>query len=94
MSRSKRRRLEKIDLWFTWNEDGVPVRHHKLVYFFLLEYKRGSTTDHDDEVEEARWFDADEALTRLTFANERRVVARALELLAEGEPRREHGRRS
>src|SRR5205085_11430086 len=22
-------RLEKIELWFTWNEDGTPVRHHK-----------------------------------------------------------------
>ena len=87
-------RLEKNDLWFTWNEDGVPVRHHKIVYFFLLEYERGDTADHDDEVEDARWFDADEALTRLTFANERRVVTRALELLTEGEPRREQRRGS
>src|SRR5882672_8883865 len=47
-------RLDKIDLWFTWNEDGVAVRHHKLVYFYLLEYTSGSTDDHDDEVEEAR----------------------------------------
>jgi 8-oxo-dGTP pyrophosphatase MutT (NUDIX family) len=75
-------RLEKIELWFTWNEDGTPVRHHKLVYFFLLEYERGDTANHDDEVEEARWFDAEEALARLTFANERRVVSRALEILA------------
>jgi 8-oxo-dGTP pyrophosphatase MutT (NUDIX family) len=85
-------RLEKIDLWFTWNEDGVPVRHHKIVYFFLLEYDHGSTADHDDEVEDARWFDAEDALARLTFANERRVVARALELLAEAEPQRERRR--
>jgi 8-oxo-dGTP pyrophosphatase MutT (NUDIX family) len=76
------RRLEKIDLWFTWNEDGVAVRHHKLVYFFLLEYEHGDTADHDDEVEDARWFDAEEALARLTFPNERRVVERALTMLA------------
>ncbi len=75
-------RLEKIELWFTWNEEGTPVRHHKLVYFFLLEYERGDTADHDDEVEDARWFDAEEALAQLTFANERRVVSRALEVLA------------
>lgn len=75
-------RLEKIDLWFTWNENGMAVRHHKLVYFFLIEYMRGDTADHDDEVEDACWFDAEEALARLTFSNERRVVARALELLA------------
>ena len=79
-------RLEKIDLWFTWNEDGVAVRHHKLVYFFLLEYLRGDTADHDDEVEDARWFDAEDALARLTFENERRVVERAPALLASETP--------
>jgi 8-oxo-dGTP pyrophosphatase MutT (NUDIX family) len=79
-------RLEKIELWFTWNEDGTPIRHHKLVYFFLLEYEHGDTADHDDEVEDACWFDAEEALARLTFANERRVVTRALELLSERAP--------
>src|SRR5712691_1662446 len=21
-------RLDRIDLWFTWNDDGTPVRHH------------------------------------------------------------------
>ncbi len=78
-------RLDRIDLWFTWTEDGVAVRHHKLVYFYLLEYERGSTDDHDHEVEEARWFDAEEALTRLTFPNERSVVERALGLLAEND---------
>jgi 8-oxo-dGTP pyrophosphatase MutT (NUDIX family) len=81
-------RLAKIDLWFTWNDDGAPVRHHKLVYFYLLEYEHGDTADHDDEVEDACWFDADEALERLTFPNERKVVVRALEVLAEsGSPR-------
>src|SRR6266404_1537124 len=29
-------RLDRIDLWFTWTENGVAVRHHKLVYFYLL----------------------------------------------------------
>ena len=74
-------RLSKIDLWFTWNDGDGAVRHHKLVYFYLLEYEHGSTADHDDEVEDARWFDAAEAMERLTFPNERKVVARALEAL-------------
>jgi 8-oxo-dGTP pyrophosphatase MutT (NUDIX family) len=74
-------RLDRIDLWFTWNEDGRPVRHHKLVYFFLLTYECGNTVNHDQEVHDARWFPADEAIARLTFPNERRVVARALEII-------------
>jgi 8-oxo-dGTP pyrophosphatase MutT (NUDIX family) len=81
-------RLAKIDLWFTWNDGDGAVRHHKLVYFYLLEYEHGSTADHDDEVEDARWFGADEAIERLTFPNERKVVVRALEALTEsGSPR-------
>jgi 8-oxo-dGTP pyrophosphatase MutT (NUDIX family) len=79
-------RLDKIDLWFTGRENGRPVRHHKLVYFYLLQYRRGSTRDHDREVDDARWFDAGEALERLSFPSERRVVARALELIQDAAP--------
>ena len=75
-------RLDKIELWFTWNENGELVRHHKLVYFFLLTYEHGNTADHDQEVNDARWFTADEAIAHLTFPNERRVVAHALDILA------------
>ncbi len=78
--------LEKIDLWYTWDEEGTRVRHHKLVYFYLLRYERGNTEDHDNEVHEARWFDGEEASSRLTFPNERRVLARALELIAADAP--------
>ncbi len=77
--------LESIDIWFSVNDGGRPVRRHKLVHFYLLEYRSGSTADHDDEVDDARWFPADEALTVLTFPSERRVAARALELLSSGD---------
>ncbi|HEY2388762.1 MAG TPA: NUDIX hydrolase [Candidatus Binatia bacterium] len=87
-------RLSKIDLWFTWNDGDGAVRHHKLVYFYLLEYERGSTADHDDEVEDARWFDAEEAMQRLTFPNERKVVVRALEALRDRPEGRIHQRSS
>ncbi len=75
-------RLEKIDLWFTSTEDGHVVRHHKLVYFYLLAYTGGTTRNHDHEVDDARWFDAAEARERLTFPSERRVLARALDILS------------
>ncbi|MCC6766313.1 MAG: NUDIX hydrolase [Deltaproteobacteria bacterium] len=75
--------LEAIDIWFSVNDGGRAVRRHKLVHFYLLEYRSGSTTDHDDEVDDASWFPADEALTLLTFPSERRVAARALEILAD-----------
>jgi len=75
-------RLEKIDLWFTSREDGHVVRHHKLVYFYLLAYTGGTTRNHDHEVDDARWFGAEEAVARLTFPSERRVATQALDILA------------
>jgi 8-oxo-dGTP pyrophosphatase MutT (NUDIX family) len=79
-------RLEAIDIWFNVTEGGQSVRHHKIVHFFLLGYDHGTTDDHDDEVDDARWFPAADALVRLTFPSERRVTERALEVL-----RAEHG---
>lgn len=52
-------------------------RIHKRVVFFLMVYQDGSTDDHDDEVDEARFFPIDDALERLTFDSERDMVARA-----------------
>ncbi len=56
-------------------------RIHKRVVFFLMRLERGSTDDHDDEVDEARFFPIDEAMAILTFESERAIVARAKELL-------------
>lgn len=73
--------LDSIDIWFRVNENGRSFRRYKLVHFYLLEYVSGSTDQHDNEVDDARWFAAEEAITRLTFPNERRIAMRALALL-------------
>ncbi len=74
--------LDTIDIWFSVSEEGRAIRSHKVVHFYLLEYRHGSTDDHDDEVDDARWFPAAEALVRLTFPSERRVTEQALAQLA------------
>jgi 8-oxo-dGTP diphosphatase len=58
----------------------------KSVTFFLLRYRSGETSEHDHEIEDARWLDLRDALGELTYAGEREMVARAIELL-EGEDR-------
>ena len=73
--------LEAIDIWFSVNDGGRSTRRHKVVHFYLLEYRHGDTADHDDEVDDARWFPAEEAISRLTFPSERRIATRALEML-------------
>lgn len=53
----------------------------KHVDYFLLAYESGSEADFDpEEVSGAAWLSWDEALARLTFENERRVVAAARDL--------------
>ena len=76
--------LEKIEYWYVWEEDGERTRVHKYVYFFLYRYAGGSTKDHDDEVDDARWFPLAEAQKRLSFDGERGVMRLAAqEILAE-----------
>lgn len=73
--------IETIDYWFTPTYESEPVRIHKFVHFYLLEYDSGSTENHDDEVQEARWVALDEAVGRLSFAGERGVVTKVREAL-------------
>lgn len=34
-------RIDKVEYWYVWNEEGGRVRYHKFVYFYLLRYKSG-----------------------------------------------------
>ncbi len=74
--------LDKIEYWYVSRERGQAVRFHKFVYFYLLRYLGGDVRLHDDEVHEARWFEIDDAVAALAFANEKQIVRRAKERLA------------
>ena len=76
--------IETIEYWYVGDDRGTRVRFHKRVHFFLLRATGGDVRDHDREVLEARWVKAAEAGAMLAFPTERRVLARALELLARG----------
>ncbi|GAB4321648.1 MAG: NUDIX hydrolase [Candidatus Sumerlaeia bacterium] len=58
-----------------------PSLRHKRVYFYLMLYEEGRTSDHDWEVDASRWFRADEAREKLSFSNERQILHKALESL-------------
>jgi 8-oxo-dGTP diphosphatase len=73
--------VDKIEYWYYAAARGRRVRFHKFVYFFLLRYVSGDVRDHDREVNEARWVGIDEAGAMLAFAGERKVLARAREML-------------
>jgi 8-oxo-dGTP diphosphatase len=82
------RLVETIEYWYRSVKYGKPVRYHKFVHFYLLEYKSGDVADHDHEVEESRWVSIDEALEMLEFKGERDVVEKARELIREMTPDR------
>ena len=74
--------IETIEYWYRSVKYGKPIRYHKFVHFYLMEHKSGEVTDHDHEVEEARWVSFDEALAMLDFKSERAVVEKARTMIA------------
>jgi len=76
-------RIDRVEYWYFSKEQSQRVRYHKYVYFFLLRYKSGDVKDHDSEVNEARWFDIDEAIAALAFNSEKKIVEKAKALIEE-----------
>ena len=74
-------RIDKVEYWYFWKEDGQRIRYHKFVYFYLLRYKSGNVRDHDHEVNDARWVNIDDAIKMLAFDNEKKIMEKAKELI-------------
>jgi 8-oxo-dGTP diphosphatase len=70
--------LGETRYWYRRDGRTIP----KSVTFYLFKYVDGDVSDHDDEVEEARWLPLERARRELTHAAEREMVDRALAYLA------------
>ncbi|HZS06254.1 MAG TPA: NUDIX domain-containing protein [Blastocatellia bacterium] len=73
--------IDKIEYWYVADRAGRRVRYHKFVWFFLLRYKAGDVSEHDWEVNEARWVGLDQAAEMLTYKGEREVFTKARALI-------------
>ena len=60
----------------------------KTVHFFLIRYERGKLTDHDDEVEYARWFPVEQVLKRIEYPGERAILNKAIKKLSRADERK------
>lgn len=69
--------LGETRYWYRREGRTIP----KSVSFYLFRYVEGDTSEHDDEVEDARWLPLRRALSELSHAAEREMVARALAYL-------------
>jgi 8-oxo-dGTP diphosphatase len=70
-------RLDTVEYWYYATLQGKRVRYHKYVHFFLMRYLSGDVSDHDHEVNEARWMEIQKAIDLLAFKNEQDVVRKA-----------------
>ena len=70
--------LGTIRYFYVW--EGVRVR--KQVRFFLMRATGGDTDDHDEEMEDVRWFPLRRAIKRAAYKGERETVERAVERLS------------
>jgi 8-oxo-dGTP pyrophosphatase MutT (NUDIX family) len=74
------RLVEKLgDVRYWYTRGGRRIA--KVVSFFLLEYLRGEVSEHDREVEHARWLALEDATRELTYEGERNMAWRALSRL-------------
>jgi 8-oxo-dGTP pyrophosphatase MutT (NUDIX family) len=69
--------LGETRYFYIWDD----VRVRKVVHFFLMRAVGGDTQDHDDEMEDVRWFPLARALKRAAYKGEREVLSRAAERL-------------
>jgi len=72
------RPLDQIHYWFVWGG----VRHSKTVHFYLMQMTGGDTANHDGEYDVVEWFPIGEALRRLSYPNEARIVDKAQQVLS------------
>jgi ADP-ribose pyrophosphatase YjhB (NUDIX family) len=71
--------LGVIDFWFVAEDRRV----HKTVHHVLLEADGGELSDADVEVDEVAWVDLPDLAVRLQYADERRLLDRVPDLLAD-----------
>jgi 8-oxo-dGTP pyrophosphatase MutT (NUDIX family) len=64
--------------FYVWEGDRV----RKRVHMFLMRATGGDVADHDDEMEDVRWFPLEEAVRISAYRGEREVLQRAVERLA------------
>ncbi len=71
--------LGVIDFWFMAEDRRV----HKTVHHFLLRAEGGELSSDDAEVDSVEWVPLEDMSTRLAYADERRLMDRVQDLLAD-----------
>ena len=80
--------LGDVSYVFSWRDKpaGKVTRVFKRVHFFTMEYAGGDFSKHDGEIDEARWFRAEEAARHATYKDERKLIEKASATLSRTPP--------
>jgi len=75
-------KLGDISYRYTYKKAaGELVRVFKRVHFYLLRWSKGEVHGHDYEVDEARWFGLEDALEKLTYPTEQKMIRHAMAMI-------------
>lgn len=75
------KKIGHISYWYFIKDEMMKI--HKTVHFYLMGFVDGSTGDHDDEVDEAKWFPIADALELLSYKNEKEIMHKAKTMIEE-----------
>lgn len=74
-------KIGRIEYFFAFKDEEETKRAFKIVYFFLMEYTGGRVADHDQEVDDCRWFPIDEAVRLMKYEDEKGILKKAGRLI-------------
>lgn len=73
--------IDKVgDSKYVYTHPKTKEKIFKVVVIFLMKYISGDPKDHDWEVEEAGWYLPEDALSKLSFSQDKTLLKKALEI--------------
>lgn len=69
--------LSPVTYWYIWEKE----KRRKTVYYFLMQATGGSVENHDWEMSDVKWVDAEKVEETLTYPSDKKVWQEAKKLL-------------
>jgi len=69
--------LESVTYWYQF--EGNKIK--KTVYYFIMQFVSGDTSQHDFEMEQVEWLPKEEVEIRLTYPSDKKVWKEARKLI-------------
>lgn len=82
-------KIDSIHYFYAHKEKDETIRYFKIVYFFLMECTGGDVADHDHEVDDCRWFPIGEAIRKIEYEDEKKILEKAREMIRGLKPARD-----